>query len=157
MRKYPTLITPALWALFVWDFIYFWVFVMFIYFLVGLCRRYASAPLVIFLYVIYNVQLCLFLNSCFSSSFNIVQSDDFPHRHNVSEYNNIILAPRRSAYEWMHTTPAVLPYGFHVSIIIKLCLNITWLFFFDREWVSETCFTMIKITIYCIFLISTVN
>ncbi|XP_054479233.1 uncharacterized protein LOC129110976 [Anoplopoma fimbria] len=75
--KYTTPITPAQWALFVWDFIYFWIFAMFIYFLVGLCRR--------------------------------------------------------SAYDWMYTTPAVLPYGFHVSFIINICLNITWLFLFDRE------------------------
>ncbi|XP_029979783.1 uncharacterized protein LOC115411707 [Sphaeramia orbicularis] len=40
---------------------------------------------------------------------------------------------RRSAYDWMYTTPAVLPYGFHVSTIINFCLNITWLFLFDRE------------------------
>ncbi|XP_034562598.1 uncharacterized protein LOC117829143 [Notolabrus celidotus] len=33
----------------------------------------------------------------------------------------------------MYTTPAVLPYGFHVCIIINICLNITWLFLFDRE------------------------
>ncbi|KAM4544121.1 uncharacterized protein V3H82_021926 [Fundulus diaphanus] len=38
-----------------------------------------------------------------------------------------------STYEWMYTTPAVLPYGFHVSIIINLSLNITWLFLYDRE------------------------
>lgn len=37
--KYTTPITPAAWALFVWDFIYIWVFAMFIYLLVGLCRR----------------------------------------------------------------------------------------------------------------------
>ncbi|KAM7369835.1 hypothetical protein PAMP_011125 [Pampus punctatissimus] len=75
--KYTTPITPAGWALFVWDFIYFWIFAMFIYFLVGLCRR--------------------------------------------------------SAYDWLYTTPAALPYGFHVSLIINVCLNITWLFLFDRE------------------------
>ncbi|XP_068566017.1 uncharacterized protein [Cebidichthys violaceus] len=75
--KYTTPITPAQWALFVWDFIYFWIFAMFLYFLVGLCRR--------------------------------------------------------SAYDWMYTMPAVLPYGFHVSIIINICLNITWLFLYDRE------------------------
>ncbi|XP_047424504.1 uncharacterized protein LOC124995836 [Mugil cephalus] len=40
---------------------------------------------------------------------------------------------RRSAYEWMYTTPAVLPYGFHVSIILNICLNIAWLFLYDRE------------------------
>lgn len=33
MRKCTTLITPAQWALFVWDFIYFWVFDMFLYLL----------------------------------------------------------------------------------------------------------------------------
>lgn len=50
-----------------------------------------------------------------------------------TDSNNIILAPDRQAYDWMYTTPAVLPYGFHVSIIINVCLNITWLFLFDRE------------------------
>ncbi|KAF3703664.1 hypothetical protein EXN66_Car019352 [Channa argus] len=75
--KYTTPITPAQWALFVWDFIHFWVFAIFIYLSVGLCRR--------------------------------------------------------DTYEWMHTTPAVLPYGFHVSFIINLGLNIAWMFLFDRE------------------------
>ncbi|XP_020507725.2 uncharacterized protein [Labrus bergylta] len=74
---YTTPITPAQWAMFVWDFIYIWLFAMFIYFLAGLCRR--------------------------------------------------------DAYDWMYTTPAVLPYGFHVSMIVNVCLNITWLFLFDRE------------------------
>ncbi|XP_010739180.2 uncharacterized protein LOC104926917 [Larimichthys crocea] len=75
--KYKTPITPAQWALFVWDFMYIWVFAMFVYFLTGLCRR--------------------------------------------------------NAYDWMYTTPAVLPYGFHVSVIMNIGLNIAWLFLFDRE------------------------
>lgn len=37
--KYTTPITPAPWALFIWDYIYLWIFAMFTYFLVGLCRR----------------------------------------------------------------------------------------------------------------------
>ncbi|KAM3593858.1 uncharacterized protein V6R79_023636 [Siganus canaliculatus] len=77
IAKYRTPITPAQWALFVWDFIYIWVFAMFMYFLLGVCRR--------------------------------------------------------NAYDWMYTTPAVLPYGFHVVVIINSCLNITWLILFDRE------------------------
>ncbi|KAJ0059797.1 hypothetical protein NL108_012947 [Boleophthalmus pectinirostris] len=40
---------------------------------------------------------------------------------------------RRTAYDWMYTTPAALPYGFHISIIVNVCLNITFLFLFDRE------------------------
>lgn len=75
--KYTTSMTPAQWAYFVWDFIYVWVFAMFLYFLTCLCRR--------------------------------------------------------SAYNWMYTTPAVLPYGFHVTIIINVSLNTTWLFLYDRE------------------------
>lgn len=43
--KYTTPFTPAPWALFVWDFTYVWIFAMFIYFLVGLCRR--QAPCII--------------------------------------------------------------------------------------------------------------
>lgn len=39
--KYSTPISPAPWVFFVWDYIYFWIFAMFIYFLVGLCRRFA--------------------------------------------------------------------------------------------------------------------
>ncbi|KAG7526756.1 hypothetical protein JOB18_044775 [Solea senegalensis] len=75
--KYTTPITPAQWTLFVWDFMYFWLFSMFIYFVVGLCRR--------------------------------------------------------TAYDWLYTLPAVLPYGFHASLIISICFNIAWLFLFDRE------------------------
>lgn len=33
----------------------------------------------------------------------------------------------------MYTTPAALPYGFHVSTIANVCLNTAWLFLFDRE------------------------
>ncbi|XP_056155873.1 uncharacterized protein LOC130130161 [Lampris incognitus] len=40
---------------------------------------------------------------------------------------------RRNVYKWMYTTPAAFPYGFHVSLTINLCLNIVWLFLFDRE------------------------
>ncbi|XP_061569309.1 uncharacterized protein LOC133423179 [Cololabis saira] len=75
--KYTTPITPAKWAFVVWDFIYFWIFAMFVYFLAGFFRR--------------------------------------------------------NTYEWMYTTPSVLPYGFHVTLIINLCLNTTWLFMYDRE------------------------
>ncbi|XP_035509973.1 uncharacterized protein LOC118322406 [Morone saxatilis] len=98
--KYTTPITPAQWALFVWDFIYIWILSMFIYFLVGLCRR--------------------------------------------------------TAYDWMYTTPAVLPYGFHVSIIINVCLNITWLFLFDRELLLPGLITsaLMTVTDYMILFFS---
>ncbi|KAF1373094.1 hypothetical protein PFLUV_G00256750 [Perca fluviatilis] len=98
--KYTTPITPAQWALFVWDFIYFCFSAMFIYFLVGLCRR--------------------------------------------------------SAYDWMYTTPAVLPYGFHVSIIINICLNIAWLFLFDRELLLPMLIvsTLMMLTNYMILFFS---
>ncbi|XP_040023823.1 uncharacterized protein LOC120812079 [Gasterosteus aculeatus] len=98
--KYTTPITPAQWALFVWDFIFFWVFGMFLYFLVGLCRR--------------------------------------------------------RAYNWMYTTPAVLPYGFHVSFIINICLNITWLFLFDRELLLPALIvsTLMTLTDYMILFFS---
>ncbi|KAK1884799.1 NAD kinase [Dissostichus eleginoides] len=89
--KYTTPITPAQWALFVWDFIYIWAFAMYIYFLVGLCRR--------------------------------------------------------TAYDWLYTTPAVLPYGFHVSLIINNCLNITWLFLLDRELLLPVLITSILMTL----------
>ncbi|KAK5849583.1 hypothetical protein PBY51_013907 [Eleginops maclovinus] len=89
--KYGTPITPAPWALFVWDFIYVGVFAMFIYFLVGLCRR--------------------------------------------------------TAYDWLYTTPAVLPYGFHVSLILSNCLKITWLFLLDREWLLPVLIISILMTL----------
>lgn len=41
MLKYNTPLTPAQWTFFIWDFIYFWIFAMFIYFITGLCRRFA--------------------------------------------------------------------------------------------------------------------
>ncbi|KAG5850308.1 hypothetical protein ANANG_G00080850 [Anguilla anguilla] len=40
---------------------------------------------------------------------------------------------RRNAYGWMYCTPAILPYGFYVTWIINISLNISWLFLFDRE------------------------
>lgn len=43
-QKYITPVSPALWALFLWDYTYFWIFAMFVYLLVGLCRRLAPAP-----------------------------------------------------------------------------------------------------------------
>ncbi|XP_043960296.1 uncharacterized protein LOC122824124 [Gambusia affinis] len=54
---------------------------------------------------------------------------------------------RRSTYEWMYTTPAVLPYGFHVSIIIYLSLNITWLFLYDREMLLPVLITSALMTL----------
>lgn len=56
--KYLTPITPAPWALFVWDYIYIWILAMFLYFLVGLCRRLAPAPFVMLSHIIYT-RLCL--------------------------------------------------------------------------------------------------
>lgn len=38
--KYTTPITPARWALFIWDYTYLWIFAMFVYFVLGLCRRF---------------------------------------------------------------------------------------------------------------------
>ncbi|KAF6716761.1 hypothetical protein FQA47_024033 [Oryzias melastigma] len=89
--KYSTLITPAQWTYLVWDFTYFWVFAMFVYFLTGLCRR--------------------------------------------------------NVYDWMYTTPAVLPYGFHVTIIINFGLNITWLFLYDRELLMPVLITSALMTL----------
>lgn len=100
MLKYNTPLTPAQWTFFIWDFIYFWIFAMFIYFITGLCRR--------------------------------------------------------NAYDWMYTTPAALPYGFHVTIIINLCLNITWLFLFDRELLLSGLITsgLMTVTDYTILVFS---
>ncbi|XP_034428488.1 uncharacterized protein LOC117753992 [Hippoglossus hippoglossus] len=89
--KYVTLFTPAPWALFVWDFSYIWISAMFIYFVVGLCRR--------------------------------------------------------PAYDWLYTTPALLPYGFHVSFITNICLNITWLFLFDKELLLPALITSALMTL----------
>ncbi|CAB1418623.1 unnamed protein product [Pleuronectes platessa] len=89
--KYVTLFTPAPWALFVWDFSYVWISGMFIYFVVGLCRRHA--------------------------------------------------------YDWLYTTPALLPYGFHVSMIANISLNITWLFLFDKELLLPALITSALMTL----------
>ncbi|XP_017157328.1 uncharacterized protein LOC108165700 [Poecilia reticulata] len=89
--KYKTSVTPAQWTFFVWDFVHFWFFAMFVYFLAGLCRR--------------------------------------------------------STYEWMYATPAVLPYGFHVSVITYLSLNITWLFLYDREMLLPVLITSALMTL----------
>lgn len=40
--KYATPITPAPWALFIWNYTYLWIFAMFVYFIVGLCRRFLN-------------------------------------------------------------------------------------------------------------------
>ncbi|XP_062377771.1 uncharacterized protein LOC134066439 [Sardina pilchardus] len=40
---------------------------------------------------------------------------------------------RRRVYSWMYVTPAVLPYAFHVVLIINIIMNISYLFLFDRE------------------------
>ncbi|PWA17956.1 hypothetical protein CCH79_00004120, partial [Gambusia affinis] len=62
-------------------------------------------------------------------------------------FNCITSAQCRSTYEWMYTTPAVLPYGFHVSIIIYLSLNITWLFLYDREMLLPVLITSALMTL----------
>ncbi|XP_014862914.1 PREDICTED: uncharacterized protein LOC106930090 [Poecilia mexicana] len=61
--------------------------------------------------------------------------------------NCIISAQRRSTYEWMYATPAVLPYGFHVSVITYLSLNITWLFLYDREMLLPVLITSALMTL----------
>ncbi|KAG9347731.1 hypothetical protein JZ751_003745 [Albula glossodonta] len=43
----------------------------------------------------------------------------------------------KNAYGWMYCSPAVLPYGFFVSWIINMTLNIVWLILWDREFVLE--------------------
>lgn len=55
--KYTTQITPAQWTFFVWDFTYFWVLAMYIYFLLALCRRYV--PFVVFTHTIHMRLQCL--------------------------------------------------------------------------------------------------
>ncbi|KAK7881774.1 hypothetical protein WMY93_030183 [Mugilogobius chulae] len=100
LLRYTTPFTPALWTFFVWDFIYFWVLAMFLYFVSGLCRR--------------------------------------------------------TAYDWMYTTPAALPYGFHISLLANLCLNITFLFLFDREVLFSVMFTsgLMTVTDYTLLIFS---
>ncbi|KAI1902225.1 hypothetical protein AGOR_G00042520 [Albula goreensis] len=44
---------------------------------------------------------------------------------------------RRSVYGWMYCEPAVLPYGFYLSWIVNMILNIVWLFLWDREQMVE--------------------
>ncbi|XP_035811476.2 uncharacterized protein LOC118471365 [Amphiprion ocellaris] len=98
--KYTTPITPAHWTFFVWDFMHLWLLAIYIYFLVGLCRR--------------------------------------------------------RAYGWMYTTPAVLPYGFHVSVIVNCFLKTTWLFLFDREMLLPALITsaLMMLTDYMILFFS---
>ncbi|KAJ8272861.1 hypothetical protein GJAV_G00094290 [Gymnothorax javanicus] len=40
---------------------------------------------------------------------------------------------RRNVHGWMYCQPAVLPYGFFLSWIANMILNITWLILWDRE------------------------
>ncbi|KAF7213404.1 putative LOC107382473-like protein [Nothobranchius furzeri] len=56
----------------------------------------------------------------------------------------------------MYTTPSVLPYGFHITIIINLCLNITWLFLYDRELILAVLITsaLMTVTDYTILFFS---
>ncbi|XP_028290449.1 uncharacterized protein LOC114454296 isoform X4 [Gouania willdenowi] len=63
---------------------------------------------------------------------------------------------RRNAYEWMYTTPAVLPYGFHVFFIINFCLNVMWLFLLDREWLLSLLITsmLLMLTTYMMLFLS---
>ncbi|XP_035286492.1 uncharacterized protein si:dkey-29d8.3 [Anguilla anguilla] len=76
-KTYETEITPAGWTFSIWGVIYFWLFAMFTYIIISLCRR--------------------------------------------------------NVYGWMYCQPAVLSYGFYLSWIVNMILNITWLFLWDRE------------------------
>ena len=174
--KYTTPVSPALWALFLWDYTYFWIFAMFVYLLVGLCRRLAPAPFATYSHIhnkiilnkphpsaelypslmllspflawlhanksLHLVQRQFILSQCSrfffaSGRLLLLNMTISPEAQcvciSLTKPNNIIFAPDRNAYDWMYTTPALLPYGFHVSIIINACLNITWLLLFDRE------------------------
>ncbi|XP_062235984.1 uncharacterized protein LOC133933046 [Platichthys flesus] len=51
------------------------------------------------------------------------------------------------AYDWLYTTPALLPYGFHVSMIANISLNITWLFLFDKELLLPALITSALMTL----------
>lgn len=88
-------------------------------------RQFRRPPCSHFLF-----RYCRLFSCCIMS---LIVSPQALFLHSFSLSNNIIHAPHRNAYDWMYTMPAVLPHGFHVSIIISLCLNITWLFLYDRE------------------------
>lgn len=124
--KYATPLTPAPWALFIWDYTYLWILAMFVYFLVGLCRRFPP----------HLNTLIPHQRGILSSVSDITLYAVIPPQAHVfpsSKPDRVIPAPGRNVFSWMYTTPAAIPYGFHVSIMVNTCLNITWLILFDRE------------------------
>lgn len=124
--KYKTPITPAPWALVIWDYAYLWIFTMFLYFIVGLCRRFPP----------HRNPLIRHHGDILSSFSDITLYTVIPPQADVvpsSKSDSLIPALDRNVYNWMYTTPAVIPYGFHISIIINICLKITWQILFDRE------------------------
>ncbi|KAI5611203.1 hypothetical protein C0J50_11872, partial [Silurus asotus] len=66
---------------------------------------------------------------------------------------------RRTATGWMYCSPAVLPYGFFLSWIINMLLNITWLLLWDRELMIPAliCLALIAFTSYLLIFFSCVG
>ncbi|KAK2868689.1 hypothetical protein Q7C36_000560 [Tachysurus vachellii] len=66
---------------------------------------------------------------------------------------------RRTTNGWMYSSPAVLPYGFFLSWIINMLLNITWLLLWDRELMIPAliCLALIAFTSYLLIFFSCVG
>ncbi|KAF7692819.1 uncharacterized protein si:dkey-29d8.3 [Silurus meridionalis] len=66
---------------------------------------------------------------------------------------------RRTATGWMYCSPAVLPYGFFLSWMINMLLNITWLLLWDRELMIPAliCLALIAFTSYLLIFFSCVG
>ncbi|KAJ8337111.1 hypothetical protein SKAU_G00383310 [Synaphobranchus kaupii] len=53
---------------------------------------------------------------------------------------------RSDVHGWMYSQPAVLPYGFYLSWIVNMILNITWLSLWDREQIIAGLIVLVSIT-----------
>ncbi|XP_060761638.1 uncharacterized protein si:dkey-29d8.3 [Neoarius graeffei] len=65
----------------------------------------------------------------------------------------------RTATGWMYCSPAVLPYGFFLSWMMNMLLNITWLLLWDRELMVPAliCLALIAFTNYLLIFFSCVG
>ncbi|XP_023696964.2 uncharacterized protein [Paramormyrops kingsleyae] len=63
---------------------------------------------------------------------------------------------RRTSYDWMYCSPAVLPYAFFLSCMLNMSLNVTWLFLWDREQMiaAVIVLALIAFTSYLMILFS---
>lgn len=109
-NKYNTEITPSGWTFSIWGVIYTWLSLMHAYILSTTCRRYE-----LWARIKRYPKIKWYVIICWRS------------------WDIYLYCHLRTVYGPMYCSPAVLPYGFFITWIANMLLNIGWLLLWDRE------------------------